>query len=200
MKHVIITAIVAISLPAMAGATTITFDSAPQNTLFGPSYSEAGYTITGSGFVFPQSDGWAFSTYANDGSLAFNYKGPTYTLTKDGGGTFDFTSFDLGNLIGNSNGGTLRIAFDGGAATALAIPTNGALQTFAFNALGVTSVAFSFLPGEDANNSISSYARIDNLVLGAAGVPEPASWAMMIAGFGLIGGVMRRRATPAFAA
>jgi hypothetical protein len=25
-------------------------------------------------------------------------------------------------------------------------------------------------------------------------VPEPASWAMMIAGFGLIGGAMRRRA------
>jgi hypothetical protein len=29
----------------------------------------------------------------------------------------------------------------------------------------------------------------------AAGVPEPASWAMMIAGFGLVGGALRRRAT-----
>jgi hypothetical protein len=26
-------------------------------------------------------------------------------------------------------------------------------------------------------------------------VPEPASWAMMIAGFGLVGGSMRRRST-----
>jgi hypothetical protein len=24
-------------------------------------------------------------------------------------------------------------------------------------------------------------------------IPEPATWAMMIAGFGLVGGVMRRR-------
>jgi hypothetical protein len=28
----------------------------------------------------------------------------------------------------------------------------------------------------------------------AAGVPEPASWAMLIAGFGLVGAAMRRRA------
>jgi len=26
-------------------------------------------------------------------------------------------------------------------------------------------------------------------------VPEPATWAMMIAGFGLVGGAMRRRST-----
>jgi PEP-CTERM motif len=30
---------------------------------------------------------------------------------------------------------------------------------------------------------------------GAGAVPEPASWALMIAGFGLVGGAMRRRAT-----
>jgi len=27
-------------------------------------------------------------------------------------------------------------------------------------------------------------------------VPEPASWAMMVAGFGLVGGAMRRRRVP----
>ena len=31
------------------------------------------------------------------------------------------------------------------------------------------------------------------------GVPEPANWAMLIAGFGLTGGVMRRRRTASFA-
>jgi PEP-CTERM motif len=29
---------------------------------------------------------------------------------------------------------------------------------------------------------------------GPGGVPEPASWALMIAGFGLVGAAMRRRA------
>jgi len=33
------------------------------------------------------------------------------------------------------------------------------------------------------------------LSYGAAAVPEPAAWAMMIAGFGLVGAAMRRRTT-----
>ncbi len=33
--------------------------------------------------------------------------------------------------------------------------------------------------------------------VGAAGVPEPAAWAMMLAGFGLVGSAMRRRSTVA---
>ena len=35
--------------------------------------------------------------------------------------------------------------------------------------------------------------EIDNLSV--AGVPEPASWAMMLAGFGMIGGALRRRSS-----
>jgi hypothetical protein len=48
---------------------------------------------------------------------------------------------------------------------------------------------------------INSYVQIDNLVLDApltGGVPEPASWALLIAGFGLTGAAMRsRRVIPA---
>ena len=38
-----------------------------------------------------------------------------------------------------------------------------------------------------------STAFIDNVSLATATVPEPASWALMIAGFGLTGATMRRR-------
>ena len=34
---------------------------------------------------------------------------------------------------------------------------------------------------------------IDNLVAETAAVPEPASWAMMLAGFGAVGSALRRR-------
>ena len=37
-----------------------------------------------------------------------------------------------------------------------------------------------------------AFAYLDPTVT-VGGVPEPASWAMMIAGFGLVGGAMRRR-------
>jgi hypothetical protein len=41
----------------------------------------------------------------------------------------------------------------------------------------------------------SSSVAIDNIVLTAvpAAVPEPASWALMVGGFGLVGGALRRR-------
>lgn len=42
-----------------------------------------------------------------------------------------------------------------------------------------------------SNNDISDFAPNDGVF--AASVPEPASWALMIAGFGLAGGLLRRR-------
>jgi hypothetical protein len=42
---------------------------------------------------------------------------------------------------------------------------------------------------------------VDNVSINATvGVPEPASWALMITGFGLVGGAMRRRTKVAYAA
>jgi hypothetical protein len=53
-----------------------------------------------------------------------------------------------------------------------------------------TPIEFSFTTG-------NSYFLLDNVSLSdfgpAEAVPEPATWAMMIGGFGLIGGAMRRR-------
>ncbi|MEI6418522.1 MAG: PEPxxWA-CTERM sorting domain-containing protein [Sphingomonadales bacterium] len=43
-----------------------------------------------------------------------------------------------------------------------------------------------------ASSALVDNVRITSMQLGAA-VPEPASWAMLIAGFGLAGGAMRRR-------
>jgi hypothetical protein len=36
---------------------------------------------------------------------------------------------------------------------------------------------------------------VTEFVEGVGGVPEPSSWAMLIAGFGLVGATMRRRRT-----
>jgi hypothetical protein len=47
------------------------------------------------------------------------------------------------------------------------------------------------------NDSLGGY--IDDISLSGA-VPEPTSWAMMIAGFGAVGAAMRRRRTATFAA
>lgn len=44
------------------------------------------------------------------------------------------------------------------------------------------------------DNNLSSQAVIDGVQVTGAAVPEPASWAMMMLGFGLAGGAMRARA------
>lgn len=68
-------------------------------------------------------------------------------------------------------------------------------QTFTFGWTNVASLQF----GQLSNNG---YLAFDNLVYnaGPVGVPEPASWAMMLAGFGLVGMAMRRRETGVAAA
>lgn len=66
-----------------------------------------------------------------------------------------------------------------------------ALDLAAFDAIG-WNLRKDVL-GRDANYNIST-TKILRSYLGTT-VPEPASWAMMIAGFALVGGSMRRRAT-----
>ncbi|HEY0437348.1 MAG TPA: PEPxxWA-CTERM sorting domain-containing protein [Phenylobacterium sp.] len=48
-----------------------------------------------------------------------------------------------------------------------------------------------------ASDSLGGY--LDNITISTGGVPEPAGWALMIAGFGLSGGMLRRRARTAAA-
>jgi hypothetical protein len=71
-----------------------------------------------------------------------------------------------------------------------------------FQPLGFSAVYYYFTPG--ALSAVGTYdtvlfgqeqaGRLTVSVVGGA-VPEPGSWAMMIAGFGLVGGVMRRKNT-----
>jgi hypothetical protein len=56
------------------------------------------------------------------------------------------------------------------------------------------AVASSFSNG-DAGAYTLTIDGPGSALLGAGGVPEPATWAMMILGFGVVGGAMRRRRT-----
>ena len=47
--------------------------------------------------------------------------------------------------------------------------------------------------GAGYQNGPDEWWGIDNFALSAQAVPEPATWAMMIAGFGLAGAALRRQ-------
>ena len=81
----------------------------------------------------------------------------------------------------------------------------GALNNVGFDISGLTGQAF-FSEGNQlyslnlttaAATSLGTIAGGPLIGLTAAAVPEPASWAMMIGGFGIVGGSLRRRAAVA---
>lgn len=96
-------------------------------------------------------------------------------------GTFSF--FNAGNLVASLSYG----AGTSGQIAGFGIlfpPDNGPIAFDSFtNFMTITSL--------DAPATLNASAFNYNLVSSA--VPEPATWGMMILGFGLIGGAMRRR-------
>ncbi len=203
-------AAVAFGGAAAQAADTLTYNSTPNQGWFfgtGNDYSPANTAVldTGDGQIYlrahqtyqiaPASDGAGVYSFALgiepisfDWGVDNNLLPPTIrssvliTLTNIGtGASFSYDPFPRNN-DNETNGFTTQnsfrliwapIGFDSGIDNTYRIT------------LDQTSAA-----GDP--HSLSIYAKLG---AGAAAVPEPATWAMMISGFGLVGGAMRRRAT-----
>jgi hypothetical protein len=107
------------------------------------------------------------------------------------GGTFTQAEFNLFNAQGSTS--SVSISVNGGPAQSFALG-NGQ-NFFGFNATGgdaITSISF------DTNgDGVADLRQVRLGGVGVAAVPEPASWAMMLGGFGLLGAAARRRRSTA---
>jgi hypothetical protein len=138
----------------------------------------------------------SFNADPGGATLFQNFPGTTTSVSKVGGGTFALTSIDLADVYNNGNGGNIRFDFFsalGNSTVTVTIDNLPGLETFFFNKTDLTSFDITALTTE------GPWLQMDNVVLDGAVIPEPASWAMMIAGFGLAGSAMRRRVKVAFA-
>lgn len=106
-------------------------------------------------------------------------------------------SFDLSSNPDLSGPRDLLVSIDGGAPNVFTHPgstgsdaagMNWTAQSFSFLA-GGPSTTITFTTNGTAQGVFGP--ALDNVA--AIAVPEPAAWAMMLAGFGLVGGAMRRR-------
>ncbi|WP_174274294.1 PEPxxWA-CTERM sorting domain-containing protein [Sphingomonas bacterium] len=121
------------------------------------------------------------------------------TVSTLAGVTYAF-SFDYGVTSGGSQS-IVASVIDALGQTQLASQmfssTSTGIQLRTFNFTATSSSTTLRFADVGSNNSISQDGAIDNVALTAAAVPEPASWAMMVAGFGAVGSAMRSRRKPA---
>ena len=161
----------------------------------------SGTLIPNFGFVFTNDTGreitalnvdfvgemWRLGTVNRADRLNFEYAIGTTSLTTGafvGVGALDFVSPNTAGAVGSRNGN------DAAYRTALASTISGISiaqgQSFVFRFVDFdASGADDGLAIDDFNLSLT--------LAPVAGVPEPATWAMMIGGFALAGGAVRRR-------
>jgi hypothetical protein len=135
--------------------------------------------------------------------------GNSYTLSFDIGGAQRGSTRDNWSLVLRSDAaGALRS--NGGTGQLAIIPISPLSDTFTFGGLilgntpfttnsisltALSNTSFAFEIGTTSSDNIGPL--LDNVALVQTGgvIPEPATWAMLIAGFGLVGTAMRRRRT-----
>ena len=153
--------------------------------LTGLTFVSGGYTLT-SGVT--GSDGYIGT--GNSGSALDAYSGFTGPAT-----------FGTGNLVFGVGAGATPFGINGRSlGTPVAFVQSGYISgsaiastlTFAnstFASLGLTQGTYAYTSRSDSITVTIGQGAV------SGAVPEPAAWAMMIGGFGLIGGTMRRRRT-----
>ncbi len=181
----------------VAQATTVTFasltspESGPAGD--GTTYLEAGMTFTSS-YSTPEGDApalyhWgALQSYNADpggATLLQNWHfGESVTVTRTGGGSFFLQSFDLADEFNVGYSTVSGFIYTDGSGThnsGLVLDDAVGLQTFVFGYAGVTS--FSLWQG-------STGLQLDNVVVA---VPEPQTYALLLAGLLTVGAALRRQ-------
>ncbi len=175
------------ALSASASATLLTFDETPQLCIGGPlcvdgidvpTYKEKGYTFAISGPESPHTNDGG----SHEGTLWWHCCARNaellITLTRNGGGLFDLIALDID--VGLEGPGGLGVSAPGHAEQIFL----DSVDDQALNFLGVSQVFFRLVPGVDA-------VGIDNLLVKAASVAEPAPLALI--GIAIVGLAFIRR-------
>ena len=124
-------------------------------------------------------------SFSNTIGTVINQARPDFFVFSDArGGTYNFSvlSVQTNSLVNNAG------AFSSGTLYVL-----GNLINTNLNFLDPTASSLSIQFNSTGGSAFSSALTLAVPPAGAGAVPEPASWAMMIVGVGMVGGSLRRR-------
>lgn len=199
MKKVSVALLASTLLFGTANAATINFGSFTAGTVLtnqvaGLTFSMSGGPTTATAPIVGYGYFDAVLSLNNSGNFGSGTDGyPTgAAVTIDFASSVSGVSFTFNNYGNNTGNDSIYQAFD----AANALISSGSLANV--NGFSLVNVAGSGIKSlVISNGSGGGY----NWVYGVGelsyngGVPEPAAWAMMLAGFGLVGAAMRRRQT-----
>jgi hypothetical protein len=216
MKHLSVLLLTTVTLAAPAGAAILDDFNRPDAPSLGSGWTQqAGASQVAGNAAIGDFGSLATFNGGSGNTVSFDIKiGPDGTqyvagvlgygagdnyfikIQSNEGGTFDRYAFYEGNngdglfddLSANFTEASVNISYIGTLATLVITPVGGAVQTYSYDygfAPGGTGIGLGFFGSAIADNFGNGGP--------VGGVPEPASWAMLIAGFGLAGTAMRRR-------
>lgn len=179
------------SLAALGTLTTLPV-SGSQNGTFTSVLGDATFSQVG---AFPH-EFFAAGTFGISRNILLN-SNSAHPMVITLNGSYQLAGFTFGRFNPNSRNQPIRVntnvgsydftvpmgsIFGGGAFTYAGFATSGSER--------ITSVAFA---GETADPFSTDLGMAEVQYGNPGAVPEPSSWAMLLAGFGLIGAVVRRR-------
>lgn len=178
---------------AATPTTKVTFESEALGA-FASLNPAAGLTITGSDY-YGSNQTIRNSTLCSFALCGANTTsgGANFLSIYGGQATFNFSSAirAFGMYVGGQEISSINVAFNNGTNQTILLDPNGYGGQLGF--IGFTDS--SNLITSVRLNAENDILAVDDVrfAVGNGGVPEPAAWALMLSGFGLVGGAMRRR-------
>ena len=191
----------ALAVAFAAAASIVAFPSYANIVQDGDFEDGTGWTFinssrVGTSAIQPQSESFAASTPC-DGAACLEFApGGSYffqTLATTPGQTYDLSFYVVNNFLDTIPGGEqFRVRFGGQDLGVVDFSGTNWTQ-FTYSGLQAAG-ATTFLAFNGRNDFSQGGMFFDNIVVQAStAVPEPSTWALLIAGFGTISGMMRRR-------
>ena len=181
-----------------AAAVTVTFEGF-RNQIYNAPITRSGFefgNVAGDTQHFHEIDSTNFGLASNGTGVLLNDRDSRMFVSASDLSTFTLSMIDVAASFNNGPGTSLTIeGFLANVSTGvLTISNLGEFQTVLGTSLG--NVDRLLIDGFGGGGGF----ELDNVVLNGAsvgGVPEPTTWAMLIAGFAMTGSAMRNRARKA---